>query len=126
MASKKMTRRQKIQRRIRKKISGTSLRPRMAVYRSNAQIYVQLIDDIAKRTLLSASSREAGISDMKITKKEKAALVGNLIAKKALEIGINTVSFDRSGYLYHGRIRSLADGARGERKEDGTNEFLQF
>ncbi len=126
MASKKMTRRQKIQRRIRKKISGTSLRPRMAVYRSNAQIYVQLIDDIARRTLLSASSREAGISDMKITKKEKAALVGNLIAKKALEIGINTVSFDRSGYLYHGRIRSLADGARGERKEDGTNEFLQF
>jgi large subunit ribosomal protein L18 len=126
MASKKMTRRQKIQRRIRKKISGTSLRPRMAVYRSNAQIYVQLIDDIAKRTLLSASSREAGISDMKITKKEKAALVGNLIAKKALEIGINTVSFDRSGYLYHGRIRSLADGARGERKDDGTNEFLQF
>jgi large subunit ribosomal protein L18 len=126
MASKKMTRRQKIQRRIRKKISGTSLRPRMAVYRSNAQIYVQLIDDIAKRTLLSASSREAGISDMKITKKEKATLVGNLIAKKALEIGINTVSFDRSGYLYHGRIRSLADGARGERKEDGTNEFLQF
>jgi large subunit ribosomal protein L18 len=63
---------------------------------------------------------------MKITKKEKATLVGNLIAKKALEIGINTVSFDRSGYLYHGRIRSLADGARGERKEDGTNEFLQF
>jgi large subunit ribosomal protein L18 len=126
MASKKMTRRQKIQRRIRKKISGTSLRPRMAVYRSNAQIYVQLIDDIARRTLLSASSREAGISDMKITKKEKAALVGNLIAKKALEIGINTVSFDRSGYLYHGRIRSLADGARGERKEDGTNELLQF
>ena len=126
MASKKMTRRQKIQRRIRKKISGTSLRPRMAVYRSNAQIYVQLIDDIARRTLLSASSREAGISDMKITKKEKAALVGNLIAKKALDIGINTVSFDRSGYLYHGRIRSLADGARGERKEDGTNEFLQF
>lgn len=126
MASKKMTRRQKIQRRIRKKISGTSLRPRMAVYRSNAQIYVQLIDDIARRTLLSASSREAGISDLKITKKEKAALVGNLIAKKALEIGINTVSFDRSGYLYHGRIRSLADGARGERKEDGTNELLQF
>lgn len=126
MASKKMTRRQKIQRRIRKKITGTSLRPRMAVYRSNAQIYVQLIDDIARRTLLSASSREAGISDMKITKKEKAALVGNLIAKKALEIGISTVSFDRSGYLYHGRIRSLADGARGERKEDGTNELLQF
>lgn len=126
MASKKMTRRQKIQRRIRKKITGTSSRPRMAVYRSNSQIYVQLIDDIARKTLLSASSREAGISDLKITKKEKAALVGNLIAKKALEIGINTVSFDRSGYLYHGRIRSLADGARGERKEDGTNELLQF
>jgi large subunit ribosomal protein L18 len=126
MASKKMTRRQKIQRRIRKKISGTSTRPRMAVYRSNSQIYVQLIDDLTRRTILSASSRDAGISDMKITKKEKAALVGNLIAKKAIEIGIKTVSFDRSGYLYHGRIRSLAEGARGERKEDGSNEFLQF
>jgi len=126
MASKKMTRRQKIQRRIRKKIIGTSLRPRMAVYRSNSQIYVQLIDDIARRTILSASSREEGINEKKITKSEKASLVGQLIAKKALEAGIKTVSFDRSGYLYHGRVKSLADGARGEKLEDGSNQLLQF
>jgi large subunit ribosomal protein L18 len=126
MASKKMTRRQKIQRRIRKKIIGTSLRPRMAVYRSNSQIYVQLIDDIARRTILSASSREEGINEKKITKSEKASLVGKLIAKKALEAGIKTVSFDRSGYLYHGRVKSLADGARGEKLEDGSNQLLQF
>jgi len=121
-----MTRRQKIQRRIRKKIIGTSLRPRMAVYRSNSQIYVQLIDDIARRTILSASSREEGINEKKITKSEKASLVGKLIAKKALEAGIKTVSFDRSGYLYHGRVKSLADGARGEKLEDGSNQLLQF
>lgn len=126
MASKKMTRRQKIQRRIRKKITGTSVRPRMSVYRSNAQIYVQLIDDITRKTILSASSRENGISDQKITKSEKASLVGQLIAKKAIDAGIKTVSFDRSGYLYHGRIKSLAEGARGEKLEDGSNQLLQF
>jgi large subunit ribosomal protein L18 len=126
MASKKMTRRQKIQRRIRKKITGTSNRPRMSVYRSNAQIYVQLIDDVTSKTILSASSREDGINDKKLTKSEKASLVGQLIAKKAIEAGIKTVSFDRSGYLYHGRIKALADGARGEKLEDGTNQLLQF
>ena len=126
MASKKMTRRQKIQRRIRKKITGTSVRPRMSVYRSNAQIYVQLIDDVSRKTILSASSREDGISDKKVTKSEKATLVGQLIAKKAIEVGILTVSFDRSGFLYHGRIKALADGARGEKLEDGTNQLLQF
>ncbi len=121
-----MTRRQKIQRRIRKKITGTSVRPRMSVYRSNAQIYVQLIDDVSRKTILSASSREDGISDKKVTKSEKATLVGQLIAKKAIEVGILTVSFDRSGFLYHGRIKALADGARGEKLEDGTNQLLQF
>lgn len=126
MASKKMTRRQKIQRRIRKKITGTSVRPRMSVYRSNAQVYVQLIDDVSRKTILSASSREDGISDKKVTKSEKATLVGQLIAKKAIEVGILTVSFDRSGFLYHGRIKALADGARGEKLEDGTNQLLQF
>jgi large subunit ribosomal protein L18 len=126
MASKKMTRRQKIQRRIRKKITGTSVRPRMSVYRSNAQIYVQLIDDVSRKTILSASSIEDGISDKKVTKSEKANLVGQLIAKKAIESGILTVSFDRSGFLYHGRIKALADGARGEKLEDGTNQLLQF
>ena len=121
-----MTRRQKIQRRIRKKITGTSVRPRMSVYRSNAQIYVQLIDDVSRKTILSASSIEDGISDKKVTKSEKANLVGQLIAKKAIESGILTVSFDRSGFLYHGRIKALADGARGEKLEDGTNQLLQF
>jgi len=126
MASKQMTRRQKIHRRIRKKVMGTAVRPRMAVYRSNAQIYVQLIDDIAHKTVLSASSREDGIADKKVTKVEKAAMVGQLLAKRALEAGILTVAFDRGGYLYHGRIKALADGARGEKREDGTNELLQF
>jgi large subunit ribosomal protein L18 len=126
MASKKMTRRQKIQRRIRKKVTGTAVRPRMAVYRSNAQIYVQLIDDIARKTILSASSCDDSISGEKLTKIEKASLVGQLIAKKALDAGIKTIAFDRGGYLYHGRIKALADGARGERLEDGTNQLLQF
>jgi large subunit ribosomal protein L18 len=126
MASKKMTRREKIQRRIRKKISGTSVRPRMSVYRSNSQIYVQLIDDLSRTTIMSASSREVEIAEKKITKSEKAALVGQLIAKKAIEAGIKSVSFDRSGYLYHGRIKALADGARGNKLEDGSNQFLQF
>jgi large subunit ribosomal protein L18 len=126
MASKKMTRRQKIQRRIRKKVTGTSSRPRMSVFRSNSQIYVQLIDDVSGRTILSASSREDGISEKNVTKSEKANLVGKLIAKKAIEAGFKTVAFDRSGYLYHGRIKALADGARGEKLEDGTNQLLQF
>jgi large subunit ribosomal protein L18 len=126
MASKKMTRREKIQRRIRKKISGTSIRPRMSVYRSNSQIYVQLIDDLSRTTIMSASSREVEIAEKKITKSQKAALVGELIAKKALDAGIKTVSFDRSGYLYHGRIKALADGARGIKLEDGSNQLLQF
>jgi large subunit ribosomal protein L18 len=126
MASKKMTRRQKIQRRIRKKVTGTSSRPRMSVFRSNSQIYVQLIDDVSGKTILSASSREDGISEKNVTKSEKANLVGKLIAKKAIDAGFKTVAFDRSGYLYHGRIKSLADGARGEKLEDGTNQLLQF
>jgi len=126
MASKKMTRRQKIQRRIRKKVTGTSSRPRMSVFRSNSQIYVQLIDDVSGRTILSASSREDGISEKNVTKSEKANLVGKLIAKKAIDAGFKTVAFDRSGYLYHGRIKALADGARGEKLEDGTNQLLQF
>lgn len=121
-----MTRRQKIQRRIRKKVTGTSSRPRMSVFRSNHHIYVQLIDDISGKTILSASSKEDGIYSKSVTKSEKASLVGQLIAKKALESGIKTVAFDRSGYLYHGRIKALADGARGEKLEDGSNQLLQF
>ena len=98
---------------IRKKINGTSEMPRLAVYRSNKQIYVQVVDDINRVTLLSASSREkeiAGITGIKKT--EQAKLVGKLLASKCKEKGIEKVVFDRSGYKYHGRVKSLADAAR--------------
>ncbi|MDE6810900.1 MAG: 50S ribosomal protein L18 [Muribaculaceae bacterium] len=104
----KISRRNKIKTRIRGKISGTSERPRMSVFRSNKGIYVQVIDDLAGNTLVAASSKglEGG------TKSEVAAKVGAEIARKALEKGITTVVFDRNGYLYHGRVKSLADAAR--------------
>ncbi|MDE6854820.1 MAG: 50S ribosomal protein L18 [Muribaculaceae bacterium] len=105
----KIQRRNKIKTRIRGKISGTAERPRMTVFRSNKQIYVQLIDDLAGRTLAATSSK--GI-DTKGTKSEIAALVGAAIAAKALEAGITEVVFDRNGYLFHGRVKSLADAAR--------------
>ncbi len=104
----KIERRLKIKTRIRGKISGTAQRPRMTVFRSNKQIYVQLIDDEAGKTLASASS--TGME--KAPQKEIAAKVGQLIAQKAQEAGISTVVFDRNGYLYHGRIKELADAAR--------------
>ena len=109
---KKIRRRLNIKRRVRKIVNGTAERPRLSVFRSNKQIYVQLIDDLAGKTLLSASSRENGIENENITKIEKAAKVGALIAEKALAAGIENVVFDRNGYLYHGRVKSLADGAR--------------
>ena len=104
----KKERRIKIKTRIRGKVSGSAERPRMTVFRSNKQIYVQLIDDVAGRTLVSASSK--GIAEG--TKSEIAAKVGELVAKKAIEAGVTTVVFDRNGYLFHGRVKSLADGAR--------------
>lgn len=104
----KIERRIKIKYRVRNKISGTAERPRMSVFRSNKQIYVQIIDDIASKTLVSASS--LGLE--KMPKCEQAAKVGALIAEKALKAGITTVVFDRNGYLYHGRIKEVADGAR--------------
>ncbi len=104
----KIERRTKIKHRVRNKISGTAERPRMTVFRSNKQIYVQLINDQNGTTLLAASS--LGI-DVK-PKSEQAAKVGELIAKKALEAGITTVVFDRNGYLYHGRVKSVAEAAR--------------
>ena len=98
--------------RIRKKVNGVADRPRMSVFRSNKQIYVQLIDDLSGSTLVSASSREEEIATQKVNKIEQAALVGKLIATKAKEAGIEEVVFDRNGYLYHGRVKSLADAAR--------------
>ena len=103
----KIQRRNKIK--TRGKISGTAARPRMTVFRSNKQIYVQLIDDLAGRTLAASSSK--GL-EQKGTKSEIAALVGAAIAAKALEAGITEVVFDRNGYLFHGRVKSLADAAR--------------
>ena len=104
----KIQRRNKIKTRIRGRISGTAQRPRMTVFRSNKQIYVQLIDDLAGVTLASASSK--GVEQG--TKSEIAAVVGQNIAKKAIEAGITEVVFDRNGYLFHGRVKSLADAAR--------------
>ena len=108
MTTKKEQRRIKIKYRVRNKISGTATRPRMSVFRSNKQIYVQIINDETGTTLAAASS--LGMEAM--PKKEQAAKVGEAIAKKALEAGIETVVFDRNGYLYHGRVKEVADGAR--------------
>jgi large subunit ribosomal protein L18 len=113
MALTKRERRIRIKYRIRKRLSGTGDRPRMSVYRSNCEIYVQLINDIEGRTLLSASSKEKEVAEVRnITKTEQAKLVGKLIAQKAAERGFTEVVFDRNGYLYHGRVKSLADAAR--------------
>lgn len=105
-------RRKRIRMRIRKVIKGSPETPRLTVFRSNKEIYAQVVDDLAGKTLVSASSRVKEITDKKVTKIEQAKLVGKLIAERAVEAGISNVVFDRSGYLYHGRIKSLADAAR--------------
>lgn len=110
MAFSKIARRNKIKTRIRGKISGTAERPRMTVFRSNKQIYVQLVNDLEGRTLVAKSSKN--IENIEGDKTAQAAQVGKLIAEAALAAGINTVVFDRNGYLYHGRVKSLADAAR--------------
>lgn len=112
MAITKEFRRERIKNRVRKVVSGDDNSPRLTVFRSNKEIYVQLVDDLKGHTLISASSSESDISSKNGTKIEKALLVGKSIAAKALEKGINQVKFDRNGYLYHGRIKSLAEGAR--------------
>jgi large subunit ribosomal protein L18 len=118
MALTKSERRNRIKMRIRKKIAGTAEKPRMSIFRSNKGVYVQIIDDLAGVTLVSASSRIKEIaSQTGINKTEQAKLVGKAIAAKAIEKGITTVVFDRNGYLYHGRVKSLADAAR----EGGLN-----
>ena len=99
--------------RVRRRIHGTATRPRLAVYRSNRYVYVQIIDDEAGRTLASASSQEPGLRDRKLTV-ETAAEVGKLIGSRAKDAGIKSVLFDRGGFLYHGRIKALADAAREE------------
>ena len=114
MIQSKKDSRQKTRYAIRKKVSGTSERPRLAVFRSNKQIYAQLIDDVAGNTLAAASSVDKSLEGKKITKIERASSVGKLIAVNAKTAGIDTVVFDRSGFLYHGRVKALADSAREE------------
>jgi len=113
MALTKIERRSRIRKRIRKKTFGTADLPRLSVFRSNKQIYAQLIDDQNRKTLVSASSLDKSVADKKgVTKIEQAKLVGKLIAEKSKKAGISTIVFDRGGYIYHGRVKSLAEAAR--------------
>ncbi|ANH60196.1 50S ribosomal protein L18 [Dokdonia donghaensis] len=112
MALSKSEKRNRIHLRIRKTISGSAERPRLCVFRSNKEIYAQLIDDLSGKTITSASSRDKDIAAAKTNKSETAKLVGKAIAEKATKSGVEAVVFDRGGYLYHGRIKQLAEGAR--------------
>ncbi|MCL2560975.1 MAG: 50S ribosomal protein L18 [Rikenellaceae bacterium] len=112
MALNKIERRERIKMRIRKVVNGSAEQPRMSVFRSNKHIYVQFIDDIGGVTLAAASSKDLAEQTAGKNKKEVAAMVGKLAAEKAAEKGIATVAFDRNGYLYHGRVKQLADAAR--------------
>ena len=111
MKSKK-AKRQNIRYRIRRTIKGTADSPRLAVFRSNKQIYAQLIDDVAGNTIVAASSRDRSLEGKKVTKTEQAKLVGSLIGEKAKEVGVDSVKFDRGGFVYHGRVKALAEAAR--------------
>lgn len=112
MESRKVSRRKSIRKRIRRIITGTAERPRLSVYRSNKQIYAQLIDDITGKTLIAASSREKILGEEDKSKVEEASIVGKILAERAVAAGVSEVVFDRGGYLYHGRVKSLAEGAR--------------
>ena len=104
--------RQKIRYRIRKKVNGTPEMPRLSVFRSNTEIYAQLIDDTKGVTIASASSKQKDISAQKTHKSAKSKMVGESIAKKAIELGVKKIVFDRGGYVYHGRVKAVAEGAR--------------
>jgi large subunit ribosomal protein L18 len=108
----KALRKQRIKYTIRKKVSGTAQKPRLSVFRSNTEIYVQMIDDVNGVTLTSASSRDKDIVAQKGNKSEKSKLVGLAVAQKAISLGLTTCVFDRGGFLYHGRVKAVADGAR--------------
>ena len=108
----KVSARRSIRYRIRRKISGVAAKPRLSVFRSNTEIYVQLINDENGTTIVAASSREKDIVAQKVNKVEKSKLVGASVARKASELGIKDVVFDRGGYLYHGRVKAVAEGAR--------------
>ncbi len=117
MKFNKENRRKNIHRRIRNKVKGTSERPRISIFRSNKEIYCQMVDDVTGHTLVSASSREKGFDLNGKSKVEKAKAVGLTLAERAKAANISVAVFDRSGYLYHGRVKALADGAR----EGGIN-----
>ncbi len=108
----KTIRRQKLRWRIRSKVNGTAKKPRLSVFRSNKDIYAQLIDDTTGTTLASANSRQKDLAALKGNKVEKSMEVGKALAAKAKDLGIETCIFDRGGYLYHGRVKAIADGAR--------------
>jgi len=112
MSAKKLLRRDAIRNRVRKKISGTAERPRLSVFRSNKQIYAQVIDDHTGSTICAYSSTHKEMEGKKVNKVEQAKLVGLGIAKVAATVGVTAVVFDRGGYLYHGRVKSLAEAAR--------------
>jgi large subunit ribosomal protein L18 len=116
-ARAKLSRRDRIKMGIRKRLSGSSIRPRLSVYRSNKGIYAQIIDDVSGKTLVSASSLSKDFTAAEGTKIDQSVAVGKLVASKAIAAGIVDVVFDRNGYLYHGRVKSLAEGAR----EGGLN-----
>jgi len=105
-------RREKIRYRIRRKISGTAEKPRLSVFRSNTAVYLQLIDDESGKTITAASTRDKDITAQTGTKSQKAKQAGAAIARKAAELGVTKAVFDRGGYLYHGRVKAAADGAR--------------
>jgi large subunit ribosomal protein L18 len=108
----KVLRRQKIRYRIRRKVAGTATKPRFSVFRSNNDVYIQLIDDDSGKTIVSASTKDKDIAAQDGNKVDKSKLAGAAVARKAVDLGITQVIFDRSGYLYHGRIKAVADGAR--------------
>ncbi|WP_422081629.1 50S ribosomal protein L18 [Ulvibacterium sp.] len=112
MALSKTERKYRIRKRIRKVSSGTAERPRLSVFRSNSEIYAQVIDDKKGETLVAASSRDKDLAKTKGTKTEVSTLVGKAIAEKCIKAGIEKVAFDRGGNLYHGRVKALAEGAR--------------
>jgi large subunit ribosomal protein L18 len=112
MALTKNEKRLRIKSRVRKVVSGTEARPRLSVFRSNKEIYAQVVNDVDGKTLAAASSRDKDISSAKGNKMEIAALVGKSVGEKALKAGVDAISFDRGGFLYHGRVKSLAEGAR--------------
>jgi large subunit ribosomal protein L18 len=108
----KVVKRQKVKYRLRKSINGTAEKPRLSVFRSNTEIYAQMINDATGNTIVAASSKEKEIKAQKANKSAKSKMVGEAIAKKALALGITTCVFDRSGYIYHGRVAAIAEGAR--------------